>query len=85
MSLIKCSECGKEISDKASSCPQCGCPINIIQNKTNENITSPIENNNINNNAMISESTRQTNQKDEGPKSDDKEREERTDWGRKGI
>lgn len=28
MSLINCQECGKEISDKASSCPNCGCPIN---------------------------------------------------------
>lgn len=27
MSLIKCTECGKEISDKATSCPNCGCPI----------------------------------------------------------
>ena len=27
MSLIKCPECGKEISDKAVSCPQCGYPI----------------------------------------------------------
>ena len=27
MSLIKCSECGKEISDKADTCPGCGCPI----------------------------------------------------------
>ena len=27
MALIKCSECGREISDKASSCPQCGCPV----------------------------------------------------------
>lgn len=28
MSLIKCPECGKEISDKAAACPNCGCPIN---------------------------------------------------------
>lgn len=27
MALIKCPECGKQVSDKASSCPQCGCPI----------------------------------------------------------
>lgn len=27
MALIKCSECNKEISDKASACPNCGCPI----------------------------------------------------------
>ncbi|MDE5803214.1 MAG: zinc-ribbon domain-containing protein [Lachnospiraceae bacterium] len=30
MALIKCPECGKEISDKASSCPGCGYPINKI-------------------------------------------------------
>lgn len=27
MSLVKCSECGKEISDKANVCPNCGGPI----------------------------------------------------------
>lgn len=27
MALIKCMECGKEISDKAATCPHCGCPI----------------------------------------------------------
>lgn len=27
MALIKCSECGKEISSKAAACPYCGCPI----------------------------------------------------------
>ena len=27
MALIKCSECGREVSDKAESCPQCGAPI----------------------------------------------------------
>ncbi len=27
MALIKCPECGKEISDKASVCPNCGYPI----------------------------------------------------------
>lgn len=27
MALIKCPECGKEISDQASSCPNCGTPI----------------------------------------------------------
>lgn len=28
MALIKCPECGKEVSDKASCCVHCGCPIN---------------------------------------------------------
>ena len=27
MALVKCKECGKEISDKAKTCPNCGCPI----------------------------------------------------------
>ena len=27
MALIKCGECGKEVSDKAASCPGCGAPI----------------------------------------------------------
>ena len=26
MALINCTECGKEISDKAASCPHCGAP-----------------------------------------------------------
>lgn len=27
MAMINCPECGKEISDKATVCPNCGCPI----------------------------------------------------------
>lgn len=27
MALIKCSECGKEVSSRAKSCPNCGNPI----------------------------------------------------------
>lgn len=34
MALIKCSECGKEISDKATTCIQCGAPL-----KTNNQIS----------------------------------------------
>ena len=26
MAMINCPECGKEISEKASQCPNCGCP-----------------------------------------------------------
>lgn len=29
MALIKCEDCGKEFSDKASACPNCGCPNDI--------------------------------------------------------
>lgn len=27
MAMIKCDECGKDVSDKAKTCPNCGCPI----------------------------------------------------------
>ena len=27
MALIKCVECGREISSRAAACPSCGCPI----------------------------------------------------------
>lgn len=28
MTIVKCTECGKELSDKAKLCPNCGTPIN---------------------------------------------------------
>ena len=33
MSLIKCNECGKEISDKSKECVNCGAPIKMVQTK----------------------------------------------------
>jgi len=30
MSLIKCTECGKDFSDKAAACPNCGCPTEEV-------------------------------------------------------
>lgn len=37
MSLIKCTECGKEFSDKAEVCPNCGCPTaEILKSKNTE-------------------------------------------------
>lgn len=37
MALIKCPECGKEISDKAEACPNCGCPIEKMEKTLIEN------------------------------------------------
>lgn len=40
MALIKCSECGKEISDKSQTCIHCGCPlseINFLSNVSDKN------------------------------------------------
>lgn len=72
MALIKCDECGKQVSDKASACPHCGAPVEIIKcvecKKTfNKNLKScphcgaPVEkektkNNNIVNNDKMNES-----------------------------
>ncbi len=33
MALINCPECGKETSDKATTCPNCGCPIKRAETK----------------------------------------------------
>ncbi len=35
MAMIKCTECGKEISDRATSCPNCGCPVDFGNPNTN--------------------------------------------------
>lgn len=37
MALIKCPECGREISDRAAICPQCGYPINTGRPHIQEN------------------------------------------------
>lgn len=31
MAIVNCEECGKEISDRATSCPYCGAPTGNIQ------------------------------------------------------
>ena len=36
MALIKCPECGKEFSDKALACPNCGCPVSEIKKQEEE-------------------------------------------------
>lgn len=35
MALIRCVDCGKEVSDRAKVCPNCGCPIECSANQTN--------------------------------------------------
>lgn len=36
MALIKCPECGKEVSDKAVRCPHCGLPLDEVHTTTHE-------------------------------------------------
>lgn len=45
MALVKCQECGQEISDQATSCPNCGCPMK--ENKEAAEIVELIEEKNI--------------------------------------
>lgn len=40
MALIKCPECGKEISDKAECCPNCGCPSTEWLKNTEKTVDS---------------------------------------------
>ena len=54
MALIKCEDCGKEFSDKASACPNCGCPTmesknNIVKKQLKSKVKS-------NNNEIIKDS-----------------------------
>lgn len=46
MALIKCPECGKEISDKAPACPNCGIPLRLEDRGTYDVIITR-ENNGI--------------------------------------
>jgi len=41
MGLIKCPDCGKEFSDRANACPNCGCPTDIVllEKDSKEDIT----------------------------------------------
>ena len=46
MALFKCPECGREISDKASACPHCGCPVTTVLYQdmntiTDKSLTNP--------------------------------------------
>jgi len=34
MALIKCGECGRQVSDQASSCPSCGAPVVLTETQS---------------------------------------------------
>lgn len=50
MALIKCTECGKEVSDKAVACPNCGAPITSKQDSNAQPIIkiTPVGNSSVN-------------------------------------
>ena len=38
MALIECHECGKQISDSATTCPGCGAPVRVKQHKKGDTV-----------------------------------------------
>ena len=38
MALMECSECGKQISDKAIQCPDCGAPLDSVEEPNAEQV-----------------------------------------------
>lgn len=55
MALIKCEECGKEISDKAKTCVNCGCPVNVVEKEENKNKEKEKKKNTTTDEKIISE------------------------------
>ena len=82
MALIKCKECGKDVSDMATACPNCGYPIakdkeistekqeNNIENEDNSNIEENITEDNTNSKESIYEDNKEEESivKEEKPK-----------------
>ena len=42
MALIKCSECGHEVSDRASACPNCRCPASEFVSSITQELDSDL-------------------------------------------
>lgn len=40
MSLIKCADCGHDVSSHADKCPYCGCPVSVSLQSTGSNETT---------------------------------------------
>lgn len=42
MALIKCADCGIDVSDSANACPKCGKPTKVRKNRTGEAVLSTL-------------------------------------------
>ncbi|WP_034643713.1 zinc ribbon domain-containing protein [Desulfovibrio inopinatus] len=38
MALFQCPECGADVSDRAESCPHCGCPFRPAQQQNDQTL-----------------------------------------------
>lgn len=63
MALIKCPECGKNISDKVENCPFCGCPKEYLLDSSGENESKDINKENMTQTRITSASKRAENEK----------------------
>ena len=43
MALIKCPECNMDVSDKAGSCPKCGCPISTNVSDISQEVSEKVQ------------------------------------------
>lgn len=43
MALINCTECNREISDKATTCPGCGAPVSAAESQASPPLTRTID------------------------------------------
>lgn len=65
MALIKCPECGKEISDKAGECPNCGYPLEdmrVEKEEVAEEISVEAVDNDISKEVVEEKTSRKRNQ-----------------------
>lgn len=44
MAIIKCTECGHDVSTYADKCPNCGCPVSVITGSNEELFDVVLEN-----------------------------------------
>lgn len=44
MALINCKECGGKVSDKATICPHCGCPLSVFTLVDNQSVSDSRDN-----------------------------------------
>ena len=42
MALINCTDCGNKVSNRAKSCPKCGCPIERDKLKGGDKVAANI-------------------------------------------
>lgn len=53
MALVKCPDCGKEVSSRLDKCINCGCPLSSDENVLKESVVNVVKSNNDNKKKLI--------------------------------